>query len=288
MTSFLHNQPLSKFCTFGIGGPARLFATINNIEAMQNAIRECASSNTPYIILGKGSNCLFDDRGFDGAVLLNKIDFFKTTSPGCFHVGAGYSFSLLGSQTARQEWSGLEFASGIPGTVGGAVFMNAGANGRETCESLLSVDYISEKGEICTLKKEELSFAYRTSSFQQLAGAIVGATFGLTHSPEARTKQLEIINYRKRTQPYNDRSAGCIFRNSSCAPAGALIEKSGLKNYRIGDAMVSPVHANFIVNVEQATARQVLELIDIVKKEVRTKMGVDLESEVRYIPYQII
>lgn len=283
---FQENKFLSDLTTFGIGGPARYFAEINHIEEMQHAIEACTQRQIPYFILGKGSNCLFDDRGYNGAILLNKINFFHRLSPFEFHLGAGYSFSLLGTQTARLGLSGLEFASGIPGSVGGAVYMNAGANGRETADSLVSVDFVDERGILHHLKKEELLFSYRTSSFQQRKGAIVGATFHLTPSSTARDKQFEIISYRKKTQPYREMSAGCVFRNPSCGSAGALIEKSGLKGISIGEAKVSEVHANFIVNLSKASSQDVLQLIALVKKQVQEKIGVDLESEIRYVPFE--
>lgn len=286
MIAFQENKPMSELCTFGIGGPARYFVEVRTIAEMQQALLTCKQQALPYLILGKGSNCLFDDRGFNGLVILNKIDFCERPSPEVYHVGGGYSFSLLGSQSARHGFAGLEFASGIPGSVGGAVFMNAGANGTETCTALTSVDYVDEDGQLHLLPKEQLQFAYRTSSFQQMPGAIVGATFTLTPSTTARSKQLEIITYRKKTQPYNDPSAGCIFRNPVCGHAGAMIEKSGLKGTLSGGAKVSEVHANFIVNAGNATAHDVLELIEIVKQRVKATTGVELESEVRYIPYE--
>lgn len=284
---FQENKSLSQLCTFGIGGLARYFLEIRSIDEMKNALAYCRQHKLPYFVLGKGSNTLFDDRGIDGVVLLNKIDFMRTLSEGRFHVGSGYSFSLLGSQTARQGYAGLEFASGIPGSVGGAVFMNAGANGTETCESLESVDYLDEDGTLQVLKKDQLHFSYRTSSFQKMAGVIVGATFKLTKCETARTKQLEIIAYRKKTQPYGDKSAGCVFRNPNCGHAGALIDQSGLKGMCVGGAQVSPMHANFIVNASNATAKDVLELIELVKSQVKEKKGVDLESEVRIVPYNL-
>lgn len=279
------NKPLKALCTLGIGGPARYFAEVRTIDAMRTMFLLCKERQLPYFILGKGSNTLFDDRGFNGAVLLNKIDFFEELEPGLFHVGAGYSFSLLGAQTARKEWAGLEFASGIPGSVGGAVFMNAGANKAETCDSLVSVDYLDEKGVLHQLKKEDLAFSYRTSAFQEMAGAIVGATFALKPDPEARKRQLEIIRYRQETQPYSDKSAGCIFRNPSCGHAGALIDQSGLKGLMIGGAKVSEKHANFLINSKEATAEDILQLIALVKSQVFAKQGIELESEVRTIPF---
>ncbi len=285
---FQENILLSAHCTFGIGGPTRYFAEVSQPADMQTLISFCHNNNLPYLVLGKGSNCLFDDRGFDGLVILNRINFIEQPESGLFHVGAGYSFSLLGSKTARQGWSGLEFAAGIPGSVGGAVFMNAGANGKETCESLVSVDFIEENGTLVKIEAADLVFGYRHSPFHHLKGAISGATFRLIPSEKARESQLAIVHYRKKTQPYGSKSAGCIFRNPQAdRTAGALIDQSGLKGISIGGAEVSLMHANFLVNTGTATAQDVLSLISLIREEVKTKMGYELESEVRYIPYSI-
>ncbi len=284
---FIQNRLLKELSTFGIGGPAKYFVEVKQISDMQKILSYCNENLVPYFILGKGSNSLFDDRGFDGLVISNKIDFLHKSEDLCRHVGAGYSFSLLGNQTARQGLSGLEFASGIPGSIGGAIFMNAGANGRETCESLIEVDYVTPEGELVHLKKSELEFRYRYSSFQKMKGAIVGAKFVLTPSGSAREKQLKIIDYRKKTQPYNAKSAGCVFRNPDCGAAGALIDQSQLKGASIGGAQVSSVHANFVINTGNATALEVLELIKLISKTVHEKTGVELESEVRLIPYKM-
>ncbi len=277
---------LSQFSTFGIGGPARFFIEIAKIEEMQALLSYCNQQQLPFITIGKGSNCLFDDAGFDGLVILNKISFCQFDWP-LVSVGAGYSFSLLGSQTARKGWSGLEFASGIPGSVGGAVYMNAGASGTDTQEALMEVTFVNEKGVLEVLKKDQIEFSYRFSSFHNKKGAIVAAKFVLIPSEEARKKQLSIIEYRSRTQPYSDKSAGCIFRNPSPLSAGALIQQAGLKGTRVGGAEVSTVHANFIVNKGKAKASDVLQLSEVVKKTVKEKTGQDLEMEIRCIPYRI-
>lgn len=283
---FLEQIDLKNYCTFGIGGPARYFIEINTIEEMQNAITYCNSIKRPYMILGKGSNCLFDDKGFNGAILLNKIDFFSEIAPGTFHVGAGYSFALLGIQTARKGWSGLEFASGIPASVGGAVYMNAGANGGETAQSLASVDYVNEKGELQLFKRAELAYSYRHSPFQQRRGAIVGATFMLKADESARKRQIEIVNQRKQTQPLTSMSAGCVFLNPECGHAGALIDKSGLKGFSIGGAQVSEKHANFLINTGKATCEDMQSLIAHIQKLIKAQSGMDLQTEVRYIGYE--
>jgi len=287
MLSFPHerNKPLSEVSTFGIGGPARFYAEAHSHAQMEEMVRSCLHHSVPFFILGKGSNCLFDDKGFNGLVIRNRIDFLHQEDEK-FSVGAGYSFARLGGQTARLGWSGLEFASGIPATVGGAIFMNAGANGQETGDKLLSVDYLTDKGELLSLKKEEMTFGYRSSSFQKRKGVILSALFSLEASPHAKEQQKKILEYRLETQPYGEKSAGCAFRNPLAGSAGKLIDGCGLKGLKIGGAQISSLHANFIVNGGKATAQEVLELMKIIKELVYEKTGVLLEDEVRIIPYE--
>ncbi len=270
---------LSEVSTFGIGGPAKWFCEIKTIEDLQETLLTVQKENIPYLVVGKGSNVLFDDQGFDGLVILNKISFFEQNKH-VFHVGAGYNFSLLGVQTARAGWSGLEFASGIPASVGGAVYMNAGANGKETSDHLLDVTYVTPEAKIILYPKEELVFSYRYSSFQAMKGVIVAARFALEKNEEARKDQLGIIDYRMRTQPYGEKSAGCVFRNPKGSSAGALIEQCGLKGMKCGGAEVSLLHANFIVNKGGATAKDVLDLAQSVKEKVRELAGIELEMEI--------
>lgn len=277
------NKLLSEVTTFGVGGRARFFIEVDSAQDLSMALLESISKGIPYFILGKGSNVLFSDEGFPGLVILNKIIFFQSCE-GVFDVGAGYSFSLLGTKTAKEGWGGLEFASGIPASVGGAIYMNAGANGKETAEHLRQVTYLTEKGDIQVYPKETLSFSYRHSSFQEMRGAIISATFALSKHSGAKENQLGIINYRKKTQPYSDKSAGCIFRNPEGEKAGALIEKCGLKGCKIGGAEVSSFHANFIVNKGGATAKDILLLIHRVQEVVQEKTGILLEIEVRLAP----
>ena len=281
---FQKNRLLSEFSTFGIGGPIALFAEVRSAEEMVEGYAWAKANQTPVLVIGKGSNCLFNDAGFSGLVLLNKIDFCEIHNLDV-HVGSGYSFSLLGVQTARRGLSGLEFASGIPATVGGAIFMNAGASGRETCEPLQSVLYLHDTGEVKEYPKNQLKFAYRSSSFQSMSGCILSAKFRLELSLIARKSQLEIVDYRMKTQPYKEKSIGCIFRNPSKEQtAGAIIDHCGLKGYKVGGARVSEMHANFIVNSGGATAKDVLDLIQIIQKRVQFKMGIHLEPEIRMVP----
>ncbi len=280
---FVENKLLSEVSTLGIGGPAQYYVEVKSIQEMQEVMRYCFQEGLGTFILGKGSNCLFDSKGLKRVCIHNKIDFHNEPEVGHFHVGAGYSFSLLGMQTAKKGFSGLEFASGIPASCGGAVFMNAGAQGMQTWTTLQFVDYIMPTGELKRFSKDELSYGYRVSSFQQMKGAIVGAYFVLSAAPDARAKQLELLDARIQTQPYSDKSAGCIFKNPQNSAAGLLIDKSGLKGHQIGGAKVSELHGNFLVNINGATSDDFLALIHHVQQVVKEKTGHDLHREVFWV-----
>lgn len=284
LDKFQQNKSLRTYSTFGIGGEAAFLIEVSSISFMQEVLAFCFSEKLPYIVLGKGSNTLFDDRGYHGLVIINKIQNCSILGEKV-SVGTGYSFSLLGVQTARKGLAGLEFASGIPGTVGGAVYMNAGANGGEICDTISEVLFVNEEGELHRFSRSELTFTYRYSSFHERKGAIVEAQFLLRPLAEARQKQLDIVAYRTRTQPYSEKSCGCIFRNPLNEKAGALIEKCGLKGTKIGGAEVSTVHANFIINSKDASAKDVLMLAQLVKEKVNRQTGIELEMELRFLPY---
>lgn len=284
---FSQDTLLAPYTTFGIGGPAKWFAPITNLEEMQRALAFCHQNRIPRIILGKGSNCLFDDKGFNGAILLNKINFIEEEHNGVFNLGSGYSYARLGAGTSRKGWTGLEFASGIPGTVGGAIYMNAGANGCDTASVLIEAHYLYPDGTLQTFSKEDISFGYRHSIFQKMKGAIVSAKVQLKKSVEAKEKQTAMLAYRTSTQPYGEKSAGCVFRNPEGASAGALIDTCGLKGLAVGGAVISPQHANFIVNQGNASAQDVLELVKRVKITVQDQYGIDLVNEVCYVPFQM-
>lgn len=276
-------RSLKEFSTFGIGGAIRFFAEVFSVSEMEEAFHWIRQENLPFFLIGKGSNCLFDDKGFDGLVLLNRIDGCQWHLP-YVTVGSGYSFSLLGTQAARKGFSGLEFACGIPATVGGAVFMNAGASGSETFTSLVSVEFLHLDGRIVQYSKQDLAFDYRFSSFQEMQGAILSATFALQPSPQARASQLAILSKRIETQPYQDKNIGCIFRNPRpSTPAGLLIDRCGLKGLRVGGAQVSSLHANFIVNAANATSKDVIELIQLVQRRVLEQTGEHLQPEIRIL-----
>lgn len=280
------NEPLSRHSTFRIGGPARWFAEVQTVDEMIEALLWAKEKNLPILLIGRGSNSLFNDQGFSGLAILNRIESITITKEGRVTAGSGTSFAKLGIETSRQGWSGLEFASGIPATVGGAIVMNAGANGQETADTLVSVDLVTKDGEMRTVDRSTLSFNYRTSPFQGGEEIVVGATFQLTPSAEAARRQRDLLDRRRKSQPYGNHSAGCIFRNPPSHSAGALIDQCGLKGSHVGGAVVSEVHANFIVNSGGATCAEVRELIERVKQKVYEQTGVALEEEVRYVPPQ--
>lgn len=284
MGEIKENVPLASYSTMGIGGPARYFTKADTIEEMRSALLFARERKVPFLVIGKGSNCLFHDEGYRGIVILNKIDFFEDLGGGVFQVGAGTSFSLLGVKTARLHFSGLEFASGIPATVGGAVYMNAGASGKETKDTLVSVDFMDPEGNVSRYAVSDLEFSYRKSSFQKMRGAIISATFKLSPSDEARDKQISIVQYRTKTQPYGEKSCGCAFRNPTGNFAGALIEKCGLKGFKVGGAEVSTLHANFIINKSDAKAADIRSLIELIRDRVKEQEKIDLEVEVCFIP----
>lgn len=280
---FQKNKLLSEVSTYGIGGPAQYYVEVKDVSEMTEVLSFCHRENLPFFVLGKGSNCLFDSSGLKRLVIHNKIDFCTETQPGHFHVGAGYSFSLLGTQTAKKGWTGLEFASGIPATVGGAVYMNAGAQGQATSDTLAWVEYVTASGELKRFTRDDLVYSYRSSSFQKMSGAIVSACFVLQPSSNARSQQLQLLQQRINSQPYQDKSAGCVFKNPPNSSAGALIDQCGLKGFKVGDAEVSELHANFLINASKASSSDMRALIAHIQQTVKEQKGVDLQMEILWV-----
>lgn len=274
------NKSLSELSTFRLGGMAERYIYVTDVGMLKEIV--CSFRNEPYIVVGKGSNTIFSDGNYKGIVIHMGIDYCEMHDAE-IEVGAGFSFSLLGARTARKGLSGLEFASGIPGTVGGAIFMNAGANSMETKDALTWVDFMDLDGEIHRYGKEDLSFGYRSSSFQSMKGIIIGAHFSLTLSDTAKEKQRQIIDYRMKTQPYKAATVGCMFENPEGHSAGALIEQCGLKGLSEGDIEVSMVHGNFFVNKGRGTQANVRALAQKVQEEVRQKTGIELTLEARFL-----
>jgi len=283
---FEANKSLKECTTFKIGGLAQFFCVVHSIKNAICALRFAKKYKLPFVVIGKGSNCLIDDRGYKGLVILNKIHHCKVEN-NVVTVGSGYSFSHLGLKTVKKGLKGLEFASGIPATVGGAIFMNAGANEQETSAYLKSVTFLTQEAKIMHFTRDDLTFSYRNSSFQNKKGMIIDACFVLTCEKNSKITQKNLLDYRRKTQPYSKPSAGCIFRNpSSNVSAGYLIDKCGLKGKQIGGACVSEKHANFIINKNHASCQDVIQLIYFIQKIIKEKTGYDLIPEIKYISYE--
>lgn len=278
------NIPLSAVSTFGIGGLAQWFFRANTAEDLRKALSFALREQCPFFVLGRGSNCLFSDDGFSGLVIQNRVESLQDEGDGRFVVSSGYPFAALGVKTAREGWGGLEFAAGIPGSVGGAVFMNASSHGLQTADTVSWVEYVDETGALVRALQDQAAFGYRQSMFQGNRSVVTSVCFQLKKDEGAAARQREMVEYRKKTQPYKERSAGCIFRNPPGMSAGKLIEEVGLKGAEVGGAQVSFCHANFIVNKGGATARDVIELMHHVREVVAEKKGVWLESEICIIP----
>lgn len=278
--------PLIPYSTFRIGGKARFFAEAHSIEQMQELFCFAKKLSIPLCIIGKGSNTLFDDRGYSGIIIINKMKK-RILGEGSLYVEGGYSFSRLGQEMIKLGFSGLEFATGIPGSVGGAVYMNAGAHGCATEDVLESIHFLHSSGEMQQWQRKELEFGYRYSSLQKLLGSIVAATFTLSKQDiNAIDLQKRNIKQRILSQPYKERSCGCIFRNPPGFTAGKIIDICGLKGISIGDAVVSDVHANFIINRGSATSSDVLQLIQFIQSCALARFDCILEPEIRYVPYE--
>ncbi|ANH78777.1 UDP-N-acetylmuramate dehydrogenase [Candidatus Chlamydia sanziniae] len=277
---------LNKYSTFRIGGPANYFKAVYSVDEACEVIRFLNLIDYPFIILGKGSNCLFDDRGFDGFVLYNAIHGKEFLSDNYVKAYSGLSFSALGKSTICHGYSGLEFAIGIPGSVGGAIFMNAGTLKHEVASVVKHVETINAQGEIQSYTSDKLEFSYRSSRFHSNREFILSATFELSKDPSAFYQSKCSLQHRLSTQPYTQFSAGCIFRNPQGISAGKLIDEAGLKGLSVGGAQVSQLHGNFIVNTGRATAQEVIELIQVIQSTLKTR-GIDLKKEIRIIPYRL-
>ena len=279
--------PLSSLTTFKIGGNARLYAEAENSSHVSKLIRACKELDIKYIVIGKGSNIIANDDGLDMLVIRLTGDLARVTrlDNTTFHCGAGLSLAGLCREAENFCLSGLEFAWGIPGSVGGAVFMNAGAYGGEMKNVVYSVTHIDRDGKIGTLKSHELDFGYRHSVYKENGFTIIGATFKLKldNRTEIRNRMDDYMSRRKDKQPLEYPSAGSVFRRPEGNYAGALIEKCGLKGKTIGGAQVSPKHAGFIVNIGGATAADVKNLIKYIQTTVKNETGYDLQREVIFL-----
>jgi UDP-N-acetylmuramate dehydrogenase len=281
------NEPLSSHTTIKIGGPADLFIEPSTIENLEKAMKVIREAGVKWTAIGRGSNLLVSDKGIEGVVIklgagLDHVEVVENTVT----VGAGTSIVALAMTLSRKGLSGLEFASGIPGSVGGAVYMNAGAHGSDISKILEKAYILFEDGTMEWLTVEQMKFSYRTSVLQkERPGIVLEAVFNLQNGEIDTIKGVIKKNkdYRKDTQPWSSPCAGSIFRNPLPNYAGQLVEKAGLKGYSIGGAQISEMHGNFIVNTGNATAGDVLALIDYVKKQIWDLYSIRMETEIEII-----
>ncbi|MDR6997995.1 UDP-N-acetylmuramate dehydrogenase [Neobacillus niacini] len=281
------NELLSNHTTIKIGGPADLFIEPSSTENLKKVMELVRKYQLPWRAIGRGSNLLVSDKGIEGVVIKLGSGLDQLTINGSeITVGGGYSLVSLATKISKMGLTGLEFASGIPGSVGGAVYMNAGAHGSDISKILTRALILFENGTMEWLSNEEMEFTYRTSVLQKKRpGIVVEAAFQMEAGVKTSivSQMQKNKDYRKETQPWNFPCAGSIFRNPLPNYAGKLVEVAGLKGYSIGGAKISEMHGNFIVNAGNATAGDVLALIQYVKDTIYSLYEIKMETEVEII-----
>jgi UDP-N-acetylmuramate dehydrogenase len=288
------NISLAKHAAFKIGGPAKYFYIAKTKDELVKAIIAAKKNNLPFFILGGGSNLLVSDKGYNGLVINFQFSIFNFQKNKIF-AGAGIKLINLVKTSAEKGLSGLEWATGIPGTIGGAIYGNAGAFGKSMKDIIESVEVFDVKTEKTkTLKKKDCKFNYKSSVFKKNKNLIILSAVIKLKKPavqaqenrkEIKNKIQGFLNYRKENHPLNLPSVGSIFKNPKKFPAGYLIEKCGLKGKKIGGAQVSEKHANFILNTDGAKAKDIIKLINLIKKKVKKKFGIVLEEEIQFLGF---
>ncbi|TKD71745.1 UDP-N-acetylmuramate dehydrogenase [Pseudalkalibacillus hwajinpoensis] len=280
------NEPMSKHTTIRIGGPADLLIEPKNKESLKKIMNAIHQYDVKWRAIGRGSNLLVSDKGIDGVVIklgkgMDDIELNGTE----LRVAGGYSLIKLVTIISNKGLSGLEFAGGIPGSVGGAVYMNAGAHGADVSDILKRALVLFKDGSLEWLTNEEMEFSYRTSVLQHRSGIVVEAIFRLNKGDKDTivSEMNKNKEYRSDTQPWKEPCCGSVFRNPLPNHAGQLIEHSGLKGHQIGGAQISNLHGNFIINVGEAKADDVLNLISLIKHTVKDQFGIDLQTEVEIV-----
>lgn len=286
-TKLYLNEPLAEFTSFKVGGPAEYLAVVQTPGDLQQLILLAQEYKVPWMVLGKGSNLLVLDEGIAGLSIVLEGEFLTSNKIDESHLyfGAGLALSDVSKITADESLSGLEFAIGIPGSFGGGIYMNAGAYDGELSNVIESVEWMDLDGHIYTLDRENCQFGYRKSYFQKKVGVILGATLKL--EPGAREliqrKMDDLTEKRESKQPLEWPSAGSTFKRPPGYFAGTLIREAGLSGFRVGGAQVSEKHAGFVINYQNASARDVLHLIQEIRVRVHQYAGVWLIPEVRII-----
>ena len=277
-------EPMSKHTTFKVGGNADIFIKINELEELKYALKVIKEENIPMYVIGNGSNLLVKDNGIRGIVLSIELDNIEI-SENIITSGAGVKLIALAHKCAKCGLTGLEFASGIPGTIGGAVRMNAGAYGDEISSKIIETKYMDIDGNIHTINNEEHEFSYRNSVFTKNKNVILETKMKLEKGDEIqiKAKMDELKKLREEKQPLEYFSAGSTFKRGEDFITSKLIDEAGLKGFNIGDAEVSTKHAGFIINKGNAKAKDILDVIEHVKKEVKEKFGKEIKLEIEII-----
>ncbi|MBD2022108.1 UDP-N-acetylmuramate dehydrogenase [Leptolyngbya sp. FACHB-36] len=280
--------PLATLTSFRVGGPADWYVAPKQLDELLACFEWARSAGVSVTLLGAGSNLLISDRGLSGLTVGTRRLRYRCfdSETGRVTVGAGEPLPRLAWQAAERGWQGLEWAVGIPGTVGGAVVMNAGAHGGCTAETLVSAEVVLPDGSIRTFSAAELDYRYRTSCLQGKNWLVTQATFQLQPGADpslVTAMTSEHLNHRRSTQPYHLPSCGSVFRNPAGYKAGWLIEEAGLKGYQIGGAQIAQRHANFILNCGSATATDIFRLIRHVQSRVEQRWSLYLEPEVKIL-----
>lgn len=283
---YREQEPLSNHTTFKIGGPCPLYVLPENREQLSVLLNALRKMHQEFLVIGNGSNLLVSDQGTQMVVIRLSGEFAQIQPvENKLIAGGGAQLAALCKKAAELSLTGLEFAYGIPGSIGGAVYMNAGAYGGEMKDVLEYVQVMDLRGNIRELTLEDLQMGYRTSALQHQTGVLIQAVFCLSpgNREEIQAKMEDILGRRKEKQPLEYPSAGSTFKRPQGAYAAALIEECGLKGQRVGGAMVSPKHSGFLINYDHATCKDVEELIALVQKTVRIQTGFSLECEVKKI-----
>ena len=280
------NALMSKYTSFKIGGPAECLIKIQTIEELKLILNFSKEKNIPLTVIGNGSNILVSDDGIKGIVLKIEINTFElNTETAQLKVGSGVKLGTIAQKCLKQEITGFEFASGIPGTVGGAIRMNAGAHGKEMKDIVTTITYIEKNGEIHKIQNTQAKFEYRNSMFGHKDYIILEVEMQLAKgkSEEIQSKMKEYAEYRKEKQPLEYPSAGSTFKRGADFITAKLIDECGLKGYQIGGAQISEKHAGFIINKDNAKAEDVTKLIEYTKKQVFEKFGKVIETEIEIL-----
>lgn len=280
--SVQYAEPLRNHTTFRIGGACGAFVNVNSTETLRRVLGLCRDRNYSYTVMGNGSNILAADSGYVGVVLHLGKDFSEITLDGTqLHCQAGATLAKIGKFALEESLTGMECLAGIPGTVGGALYMNAGAYGGEMADVVVSAEYMQPDGTVVVMSREEMELGYRKSVFRGNDGIIVGVTLELRPGKygEIKDEMDSLMGQRRAKQPLELPSAGSTFQRPVGNYASFLIDQCGLKGASVGDAQVSVKHAGFVVNTGKATCQDVLELCDFVKQTVLEKTGYQLELE---------